>query len=151
MGSLVPFDTGRELLSEEAGLFDKFFNKGFEGLKPFARLLANRLKFPAIEIKDSKENIMVKAELPGIEKKDLKVDIKGNLLTIQGQTSRENEVKKNDYHYIERMCGSFYRGIPLSASVVRNKTRASYNDGILKIELQKDTKEKSKDGEIVIE
>ena len=151
MGSLVPFETVRDLLNEEASLFERFFTRGVRGLKPLSGLLAKRLKFPAIEIKDGKEDIVVKTELPGVERKDLKVNIEGNLLTIQGESHRQDEVKKDDYHYTERTYGSFYRSIPLSTSVLKERAKASYKDGILKIELKKEKKVESKDAEIAIE
>lgn len=149
--NLVPFDAFKELLDEEATLLDRFFTRGLSKGGAFRRFLGDTFKFPAIELKDDKEEIVVKAELPGIDKKNIKIDIEKNNLTIKGETKKEQEVKKEGYSYTERTYGSFYRTIPLSAAVQKEKASASYKDGILTVVLPKDKNAKSKDSEIQIQ
>jgi HSP20 family protein len=82
----------------------------------------------------------VKAELPGIDPKEIDISIRGDMLTIRGERKKEEEKKGENYHRVERSYGSFSRCVRLPAEVDPNKVDAKYKDGILKIEMAK-TKE----------
>lgn len=92
---------------------------------------------PVVDIEEDKDNFIVKAEIPGVKKGDIKVAVRDNVLAITGERSYEKEVKEKTYHRIERSYGKFSRTIALPAAVDSDKIKASYTDGILHITLPK--------------
>lgn len=101
-------------------------------------------KMPRVDVIDRDTEIVVKAELPGVEKDDLDVSVTGNTVTIKGSTSHEEKQEKGDYYRCEIRRGSFSRTVPLPASVDSDKAKASFNDGILELTLPKVEKSKRK-------
>ena len=104
---------------------------------------------PAIDIFDSKDNLVVKADLPGLNKDDINVSIQENILTISGEKKQELNVKEDDYLRTERFYGSFHRAITLPIEVDRTKVQASFKDGVLELILSK--KEEAKPQQIKID
>ena len=92
---------------------------------------------PAIEISETMDKVIVRAELPGLEAKDVAVSMSGDLLTIKGEKKQEEEEKDEHFHYAERYYGSFQRSARLPVSVEVDKVEATFNRGILKITLPK--------------
>jgi HSP20 family protein len=99
---------------------------------------------PTVDIYDNDENIVIKAELPGIEKKDIVIDVKDGVLTLKGERSFDNEVKEKKYYHRERTFGKFERVFRLPAKVDPEKISADYKDGVLKIEIPKPEEQKPK-------
>ena len=99
---------------------------------------------PAVDIFEEKDNIVVKAELPGVSKEGISVDVKGRLLTIKGERSSDNEVKEGDYYHRERTFGRFQRTITLPGEVDPDAIKAEYSDGVLKITVAKPEAHKPK-------
>ena len=99
---------------------------------------------PVVDIYENDEKIVIKAELPGIDKKDIVVDVKDNVLTLKGERSSDDEVKKERYYRKERTFGKFERVFKLPADVDPEKISADYTDGILKIEIPKPEERKPK-------
>ena len=92
---------------------------------------------PAVDIYEEEDRIVIKAELPGVDKKDIEVDLNDRLLTLKGERSYENEVKEENYHRKERTYGKFHRSFTLPADLDPEKIKADFKDGILKIEIPK--------------
>lgn len=105
---------------------------------------------PAMDVMESDEEIVLKAELPGIELKDVEVLIKDNILTLRGERKFEKEEKKENYHRIERSYGVFQRSFTLPATVEQEKVKARMKDGVLEVRLPKTKEEKSKKIEIEV-
>lgn len=99
---------------------------------------------PAVDILDNKENIIIKAELPGVDKKDIEIDLKDHILTLKGERSYENEVKEDNYYHRERTFGKFQRSFRLPLDLDPNKIKADYKDGVLRIDIPKPEEEKPK-------
>ena len=99
---------------------------------------------PVVDIYDNDDNIVIKAELPGVSKKDIEIDIKDRVLTLKGERSADNEVKEDNYYRRERTYGRFERSFTLPANVDPDKIKADYNDGVLKIEVPKPENQKPK-------
>ena len=99
---------------------------------------------PVVDIYENDENIVIKAELPGIDKKDIVVDLKGSLLTLKGERSTANEVNDEKYHRRERTFGKFERAFTLPKNVDPEKIRADYTDGVLQIKIPKPEAKKPK-------
>lgn len=92
---------------------------------------------PAVDLFNEEERILVKAELPGIDRKDIDIHVENNVLTITGEKKRENEMKDGNAYKIERCYGKFSRSFSLPVPVDGEKVKASYNNGILEIDLPK--------------
>lgn len=110
----------------------------------------SRVWSPALDLTEDKDNIYVKAEIPGMNKDDIKLEFRDNTLVLSGYKKCEYEDKKEDPHRIEISYGEFKRVIPLPDSIELKKIEATYQDGILKVTLPKSEKAKPKQIEIKI-
>ena len=106
---------------------------------------------PAVEISEEKEQVIVKAEIPGLKKEDIQVNLSDNLLTISGERKEEAEKKEKGYYYSERSYGSFSRTIQLPAEVKADKVNAKFKDGVLEISLPKTELAKQREVTIKVE
>jgi HSP20 family protein len=103
---------------------------------------------PSIDVSETDGEISVRAELPGLEAKDIDLDISGDVLSIKGEKKGKEETKKENYYTRESYCGSFQRSIRLPAEVQSNKVEANFKNGVLDIRLPKSEKTHSKKIEI---
>ena len=92
---------------------------------------------PAVDVYEDEKKVVLKLEVPGIEEKDLDVSVEKNTLTVKGERKFEKEEKEENFHRIERRFGTFYRAFTLPSIVDTESVNASYNAGVLKLELQK--------------
>ncbi len=150
MTNLVRWEPFRELVNI-GNVFDRFFGQNLTHQRPTPGLLGDGSWSPAIDLYDKKDRLVVKAELPGIDKKDVKVSVDGDTLSIRGETKKEQEVKEKDCYYSERSFGSFYRTVSLPVAVQKDKVKASYKNGVLTIDLPKNEEAKSKETEIQVQ
>ena len=95
--------------------------------------LRNRNWNPRVDIYEDEDAIVLKAELPGVEKDNIVVDVEGRVLTLKGERSSDNDVKEESYYRRERTFGSFERRFNLPDNVDPEKITADYKDGILKV------------------
>jgi HSP20 family protein len=121
-GWMRPFHWGRPLWSE--------LGMPFEGMTP------------SVDVIDRDDEVVVRAELPGVDKKDLEVTLSEDALTIKGSTRAEKEQEKGDYYRREVSSGSFSRSIHLPTAVEGDKVSSSFKDGILELTLPKIKKTK---------
>jgi HSP20 family protein len=94
-------------------------------------------KLPAVDIIDRTEDILVRAEVPGVKKEDLDVSVSDNLVTIRGTTRHEEEKKDEQYYRREMTRGEFSRSVSLPADVDSARAKASFKDGVLELTLPK--------------
>jgi HSP20 family protein len=99
---------------------------------------------PAVDIFETEGEIVVKAELPGMERKDIVLNLESNVLTVRGERRFAKETKDDNYHRIERSYGTFSRSFSIPATVDAEEIRADYRDGVLKIVLPKKEQAKPK-------
>jgi HSP20 family protein len=92
---------------------------------------------PAVDVFEEKDDVVVKAELPGLSKDDIDVTLNGSTLTIRGEKKKEEELKEEDYYSCERSYGAFARSIDLPAEVKADQVKAAFKDGILQVRLPK--------------
>jgi HSP20 family protein len=92
---------------------------------------------PRMDIEETEDSYLVRADLPGIDKKDLKVSLNDNVLTIKGERKHENEEKSKNVFRMERTYGNFQRTCTLPAKVKSNDIKADYKDGVLTVTLPK--------------
>lgn len=105
---------------------------------------------PAVDVFENEDHVVVKAEVPGVDKEDLDVNLSGSTLTIKGE-KKEDQTKKESYYYRERSHGSFIRIVQLPAEVKAKLATASFKDGVLEIRLPKTEEAKKKVAKIRIE
>jgi HSP20 family protein len=99
---------------------------------------------PTLDLYEKENNLIVEAELPGIPKEAVKITVTDSTLTIQGETKKEEEEKKEGYYRSERRYGSFYRSVALPEAVDYSKAKAEFQNGVLKITLPKSAKPEEK-------
>lgn len=92
---------------------------------------------PAVEVSETDSSIQVTAELPGVAKEDVSVDLDDNVLTIRGEKKEEKKVEQAEQYLVERYYGSFQRSFTLPAPVDPEKVRAEFNNGVLTVKLEK--------------
>jgi HSP20 family protein len=99
---------------------------------------------PAVDIYDKDDRIVIKAELPGMDKKDIAIDLKDGVLTLTGERAHDNEAKEDDYYRRERVFGKFHRSFKLSADIDPDKIKADFKEGVLNVEIPKPEEQKPK-------
>ncbi len=99
---------------------------------------------PTVDIYDNDENFVITAELPGIDKKDITIDVKDGVLTLKGIRSSDNEVKEEKYYRRERTFGKFERTFRLPLDIDPEEISANYKDGVLKIDIPKPEEQRPK-------
>src|SRR5664279_5448844 len=92
---------------------------------------------PPVDVYEDEHKVVLNLEVPGIKQEDLKIQVENNSLTISGERKFEKEEKEENFHRIERRYGSFYRAFTLPSTVDTENVAASYNAGVLKLELKK--------------
>jgi len=127
---------------------DKLWDRSL-GETPFARTFSESW-LPSVDISETKDNFVVKAELPGLEAKDVNVSISGDILTIKGEKKAEEEEKDEHYHCVERYSGSFQRVFQLPSGVKADKIKATFDKGVLKVTLPKVEEAKKKKIEVKV-
>lgn len=99
---------------------------------------------PAVDIYEKNDAVVVKAELPGVEKDQISVEVKDGILMLRGERKFERDVKEESYHRIERSYGTFLRSFSLPVSVDQDHVKATFRDGVLEVELPKREQAKPK-------
>jgi HSP20 family protein len=99
---------------------------------------------PAVDIFETEQNVVLKAELPGVDPKDVEVRVENNTLFLKGQRKFENEVKEENYHRIERSYGSFTRTFALPGTINAENVSAEYKGGVLTLTMPKREEAKPK-------
>ncbi len=115
------------------------------------RWFGEREWMPPVDVEETDKEVVVNAELPGVEAKDLDISIREDTLTLKGERQEEKEDKSKTYHRVERRYGSFERSIPLPCSVDADKADATYKDGMLRITLPKKPEERGKSVKVKVE
>ncbi len=137
--AIVRWEPFRDLVSIQ-GRMNRLFDEAFRGAsRPSGEEEEWSLGSwaPAVDIFEQDGDIVLKAELPGVDAKDVDVRVENNVLTLRGERKLDNEVKKESYHRVERAYGSFSRSFTLPTVVDTEKIKAEYRDGVLRVNLPK--------------
>ncbi len=138
-----PFREVSKLRREMDRLWEDYFGAGRRGLRPLEMEWA-----PAVDVSETAEQVLVKAEVPGIDVKDIDISLSGDVLTIKGEKKAEREEKDESHHLVERSYGSFTRALKLPAAVDVDKIEAKYDKGVLTVTCPKKEEVKPKAIEI---
>lgn len=135
-------------------IMDDMWRRPFPGLFGRERWLPIRplsIRMPSLDVYEEKDAVVVKAELPGMKKEDVEVNLAGETLTIKGEKKEGKEVKEDDYYRRERSYGSFLRTVALPCEVKSDEIKASFKDGVLEIRMPKTEEAKKKSIAVNIE
>ncbi len=130
-GSVDPFRDLGDIQSEMNRMFDSVFGR------PPQNQMVDRVWAPSVDVYETKDELVVKAELPGVSEKDIHLSITGDMLTLKGERRWEHENKQEDYYRMERWHGKFERALPLPFPVQGDKVKAAFRDGVLTVSLPK--------------
>ena len=141
---LVRWRPGRDLFGFGGGL-DRMFDDFFAPAR-FGVLESDDWNWrPVVDIYDKDESIVIKADLPGVDKKDIHVDLNGRVLTLSGERTVEKEANEEESCYRrERAYGKFVRTFNLASDVIPDKIDATYKDGVLHVTIPKSEAHKPK-------
>lgn len=138
MRSLTPWGNRRLANSDFFNQFEEFINDFDRGLTPSVFRGSGMDFSPAVDIEENDTSYMVTADLPGMRKEDIKIDLSDNVLTISGERTKETKGEgKMEGKYTERIWGKFQRSFSLPAHVAGEKVQASFKDGVLNITVPK--------------
>jgi HSP20 family protein len=151
--SLIPVGTEQAVARRETNpfaflqheidrLFDSF-SRGFPAL-------TTQTTLPSMDVSETDKIIEITAELPGLEKKDVNLNLADNILTIRGEKKGEREEKNKDYHLVERSFGAFARTVELPSGVKPEDVTAEISKGVLKVTVQKPAPKQAKPIEIKV-
>lgn len=140
-----PMDPFTAMRAEMDRVFDTFLGPSFAGSlglgsggrSLFARRPDGDIVVPSVDVREVDEAILVEAELPGLDEKDVSVTLRDGVLTIKGEKATSTNEKKSDYHLMERSYGSFMRAFRVPDAVDVEKVSATFDKGVLKVTLPK--------------
>ncbi len=143
---MAPFRDVDRMRREMDRLWDSFFEGG---IRRTGEQMGEWL--PSLDVAETKNDIIVKAEVPGMDPKDIDISLSDGMLMIKGEKKQEREEKEQDYHLVERSYGAFSRSIQLPKGTKQGKISASYKNGVLNIVLPKSEEAKTKEVKIKVE
>jgi len=125
-GFLEPFR------QEMESVFERFFGQPFEELGTTMKAWS-----PRVDIEETENEIVVKADLPGVDPKDVEITVNNGTLILKGEKKEEHEEKKKDFHNVERFVGQFYRELPLPTGTDPDKIAATSAKGVITVTIPK--------------
>jgi len=145
-GTVAPFE-------EMEQWFENFFRRPFFGSPwlPRLRFPEQEEVFPAVDIFENEKEVVIKAEIPGVDKKDLDVNVSEDTVTISGEKRSEEKVERKDFYRLERSFGSFTRKLRLPAATQTDKAKATFKDGTLEVRIPKVEAGKEKAKKVTVE
>ena len=142
MSSMIRWEPFRELATlrdRMDRLFDQY-SRGWGADEGLETSLWN----PPVDVYETHESIVIKADLPEVAPNEVDIAVEGNTLTVRGERKRESEINEKDYHRVERSYGTFARSFTLPATIDADKIEANFSQGVLKINLPKREESKPK-------
>ncbi|HEX9443103.1 MAG TPA: Hsp20/alpha crystallin family protein [Candidatus Binatia bacterium] len=153
-GNVVPIRPMAEIARWEREM-DRMLGSFLGGRFPFVSddrwMERLGVREPAVDIYEDGDDLVVKAEMPGLDADDIDVTLTDHLLILRGEKQKEEEVNENDYYRSERVYGAFVRSIPLPAETDTENVRANFKNGVLEIRLPKSEAAKKKEVKINVE
>lgn len=150
--AVIPVGTERALSRPERSpftLLQQEIDRLFDGFsRNFSSFTNDLTALPRMDVAETDKAIEVTAELPGLEAKDVQLNLADNILTIRGEKKSEREEKQKDYHLVERSFGSFARSVQLPDGVKSEDVSAEIAKGVLKVTVKKPAPKQSKQIEI---
>jgi HSP20 family protein len=148
MSSLIPWlskspnKVSESSVSEFKREIDTLFDNFFGAKWPLAFSAESKGFVPAFDVRETEDDLLVSAELPGVEASDIEVNLVGSVLVIKGEKKEEKEEKGENRHTVERTYGSFTRSVTIPCDVIQDKIEANFRNGVLELKLPKAQHEK---------
>ena len=136
MGALTPWTGMTSFRKEMDRLFERFLEPAWKDLPGLGEWE------PKLDVSETKDSVVVKAEIPGVDQKDVEVSLHESVLTIKGEKQEEKEEKAKRFHRVERSYGAFMRSVQLPAPVDASKVTASFKNGVVMVTLPKTAESK---------
>jgi HSP20 family protein len=139
--ALVRWDSARELdafQSDVNRLFDSFFGRR-EGAADYA---ASRRWVPAMDLVETEDSLVLRADLPGLDRGDIDIEVKDGVLTVSGERKAQHETQREGYHRVERSFGRFSRALELPKGIDPQSVSASFDKGVLEVRMPKPAERK---------
>ena len=140
--AIVRWEPFRDLMTTQRE-FDRLFREAFSPVLGEGEV-STRTWAPAVDIYENGDNLVLKAEVPGINPDDVEIRVEDNTLYLKGERKFEKEVKEQNYHRVERSYGTFTRTFSLPNSIDADKVTANYKDGVLTLTMPKKEEAKPK-------
>ncbi|HZU60113.1 MAG TPA: Hsp20/alpha crystallin family protein [Solirubrobacteraceae bacterium] len=135
--ALIRWEPARELATIQTEM-NRLFNTFFEpGQSNGGGQTALRRWIPAMDLVETEEDFVLRADLPGVSENDVNIELEDNVLTISGERKAEHEERKEGYYRVERASGSFSRSLTLPEGVDPERVRASFDKGVLEVRIPK--------------
>ena len=131
MNALKPWTGTGDFRDEIERFFDRFALPRWEEMPALGQWT------PRLDMTETKDAVVVKVEVPGVDQKDIEVSLQDQMLTVKGEKNQEKEEKDERYHRVERSYGSFLRAVRLPTPVVGSKVNATFKNGVLTVTLPK--------------
>ena len=147
--NLIKWDPSREL-EDVSNRLNRIFGHSTARAESGQEMLAVADWSPSIDISETDAAYLIKAEIPGVKKEDVKVTIQDGMLTIQGERKMEKEEKGKKFHRVERSYGSFVRSFRIPDNANENSVKAEFKDGMLNVTLAKSAKAKAKSVNVAV-
>jgi len=140
--AIVRWEPFRDLVASQRD-FDRLFREAFSPVFGEGEL-STRTWAPPVDIYENGDNLVLKAELPGVDPKEVEIRVEDNTLYLKGERKFEKEVKEENYHRVERSYGTFTRTFSLPNTIDSDKVQAEYKDGVLTLTMPKKEEAKPK-------
>lgn len=135
MSNLIRWQPMREMVTLRDAM-DRLFDEAFT--RPWGLIDGGRgMGVPSVNMYETENDVVIKAAVPGMKAEDVQLNVTGEMLTIKGETKEKSEVKEKAYHIREQRWGAFERSVALPTSVLADKAKAEFEDGVLTITLPK--------------
>jgi HSP20 family protein len=146
--AIVRWEPFRNLVSIQDRM-NRIFDEAFRGREADEDWALGGSWAPPVDIYEQDGNLVLKAELPGVDPKDVDVRVENNVMTLRGERRFDDEVKRESYHRVERAYGTFSRSFTLPSVVDTGSIKAEYKDGVLRVMMPK--REEAKPKQIAIQ
>ena len=134
--TLARWDPFRDLVALQDRM-NRLFDESVRNVRTGDEALSSATWSPAVDIYETANEVVVKAELPEVNQSDIDIQVENNTLTLRGERKFDKETKQENFHRIERAYGVFSRSFTLPSTVDQERIKADYKDGILRISLPK--------------
>jgi HSP20 family protein len=143
--SLIPMDFGQNInpfrdLSYNLKRLERLFNDVWRG-EPLVSLAKEETLWPTIDVIENDKSIQIIAELPGLEEKDINIEMRNGVFSLRGEKQEQREENRDNYHVSERSHGYFSRSFQIPTEIDEDKIEATLKDGVLKVVLPKSDEE----------
>jgi len=148
--SLVSWDPFKNMVTLQDRI-NRLFDDAFPRAAGQGEDLSAFAWHPLVDIYETEAGVVIKVDLPGVDKEDVAVEVKDNILTISGERKEDSTVAEDRYYRRERTCGTFQRAFTMQASIPPEKIKAAFKNGVLQVQVPKPAEERPRQIAVDIE